>query len=550
MNVVIACLNSKYVHASPAPWYLLGGIKKYAEYKHNVTVCEATINENIIDVKNRILGNNPDVIGLCCYIWNITEVYALISLLKAESNAKIVLGGPEVSFNAKEVLNNKNVDFVVSGEGEFPFAKLCDALQCDGSFDIDGVNYRKGDLVVLGETYIGNSSIPDIDIDAYANSLNGRIAYIETNRGCPYSCAFCLSGRMGGVCNFDLNVCFENILKLSLSGAKIIKFVDRTFNADKKRSKEIIRFIIDNYGTKIPIGTAFHFEIAGDILDAETIELFNTAPKGIFNLEIGMQSFNEDTLKYINRKTNTSVLINNIKALTSVKNVHTHIDLIAGLPLEGLTSFENSFNIGFSLNADMLQLGFLKLLHGANMREDTKKYPCEFNIKPPYEVISTPWLEKQEVSVIKACETSLERLCNSARFKRTSRYLFEQLSFNPFITLTNFGIFTGTKSVPLYEYVNMIYLYFLPVCDSNVLRDNLLCDIFEYTNMEKIPSILFVEDNKLHEFKKYLEQSEEYKKEKGIMRKIFLLYGENCGAFVDYYKDKPNKIIKIPFSEF
>lgn len=550
MNVVIASLNSKYIHSSPAPWYLLGGVKKYSKHQHNVYICEATVNEEINGIAKRILNDSPDVVGFCCYIWNIKTVYALIDAIKKQSNAVIVLGGPEVSYNAVDVLKNNNVDFVVSGEGELPFALLLDAIATSNSFDIEGVCFKDNGNITISDPFISSENTPLFLIDDYCKAVNNRIAYVETTRGCPFSCAFCLSGRCGGVREFDLSLCFENILKLSNSNCKIIKFVDRTFNANKKRCKSILRFITDNYGKSIPLGTAFHFEIAGDILDDELIEIFNSAPKDAFFLEIGMQSFNEKTLSAINRKTNVEKLIKNIVALVDASNAHIHIDLIAGLPFEDFNSFSNSFNIGFSLNAHVMQLGFLKLLHGAEMRENSKKYPCEFSEEPPYEVISTPYLNSFEIDLIKACETSLERLYNSNRFKRLTNYLFNELKLSPFETLLNFGLFTGTKSRPLYEYINCIYEFFGNKCDVEVLRDLLLCDLFENVNMEKVPTLLRREDKLLNRFKHFLESGEEYQKEKGVKRRVFLLYSEQCGAFVDYRKDKINEIIKIPFSEF
>ena len=181
----------------------------------------------------------------------------------------------------------------------------------------------------------------------FYNNLNGRIAYIETSRGCPYRCAFCLSGRCSKLRFFELEQVKKDIINLSLSGTKTIKFVDRTFNADSKRANEIIKFILENRGSHIPENICFHFEIAGDILTEETFELLENAPEGLFQLEIGMQSFNEDTLQKINRKTNTEKLIKNIKKLLEMGNMHIHIDLIVGLTGEDIKSFENSFNIGY-----------------------------------------------------------------------------------------------------------------------------------------------------------------------------------------------------------
>ena len=189
----------------------------------------------------------------------------------------------------------------------------------------------------------------------------------------------------------------RKIFYASRRSAVPVKFIDRTFNANPQRANEILNFILENRGIKIPENVCFHFEIAGDILKEDTFNILEKAPKGLFQLEIGMQSFNEDTLKAINRKTDTKKLIENIKRLISFGNMHIHIDLIAGLTGEDLKSFENSFNIGYSLGANMLQMGFLKLLYGADMRKYPEKFPCKYTENPPYEVTETPWLSKEEI---------------------------------------------------------------------------------------------------------------------------------------------------------
>ena len=323
----------------------------------------------------------------------------------------------------------------------------------------------------------------------FYNNLNGRIAYIETSRGCPYRCAFCLSGRCSKLRFFELEQVKKDIINLSLSGTKTVKFVDRTFNADSKRANEIIKFILDERGSHIPENVCFHFEIAGDILTEETFELLENAPEGLFQLEIGMQSFNEDTLKVINRKTNTQKLINNIGRLVSFNNMHIHIDLIAGLTGEDLKSFENSFNIGYSLNAHMLQMGFLKLLYGAEMRENPEKYPCEFSKEPPYEVTSTPWLSNDEIIKLKRCEDALERLYNSGRFLFTLDYLIDEVGFEPFRLFFDFGNFVDGNKMNLSEYALKVYEYFSDKCDKEILTEKLLCDLLSCSSALQIPEI-------------------------------------------------------------
>lgn len=550
MKVLIVSLTSQYIHSALAPWYLLEASKNNCNSGISVKVIEGTVNENFIDVLNRIDNEKADVISFSVYIWNVKKVLSLAKQLKND-NVKIVLGGPEVSYCADKILSeNKFVDCILSGEGEESFPELLNAFYNDTDLSlVNGLSYRNNDTVFLGQPYI-SKNVPVCPYgDEYLKSLNGRISYIETSRGCPFSCAFCLSGRCGGVRYFPIERAKSDIITLANSGSKIIKFVDRTFNANRKRAYEIFSFIISNYGSAIPDNVCFHFEIAGDLLINEDFELLKTAPKGAVQFEIGMQSFNERTLEAVNRKTNVEKLKENILRLISLKNIHIHIDLIAGLPYEDFNSFRDSFNTAFILKADMLQLGFLKLLHGASMREDNKKYPLEYSVEPPYEVVATPWLTRNNIEMLKACENALERFVNSGRFSYTNKLIFEDQGRNPFDTLTQLGMFTGCVSCSLSEYVDKIYNFFAVGCDNNLLRDALICDVASSVKSNVLPSSLKVDDKRLSKFKKSLELNESTKKKVGVMRNAFLLYGEGCGAYVDYDTEVNGKfkINKIKF---
>ncbi|MBR5473344.1 MAG: B12-binding domain-containing radical SAM protein, partial [Clostridia bacterium] len=392
MKLVIGCLNSKYIHASLSPWCLLAGANEFCKSEFCATVCESTINADLDEFAANI--PDADVYAFSCYIWNIEQTLYVCKVLKERTTAQIILGGPEVAYRAQDVLQKYDfVDFVLSGEGEFNTPKLIDALNFKSDFaNVDGLTYREGKEILSTPENQYDVTPPNPYTQEFLDNLKGRICYIETSRGCPYRCAFCLSGRCGGLRYFDMDTVKQNILLLANSGTKTVKFVDRTFNANYRRANEILLFIKENYGTKIPSGVCFHFEIAGDILHEETLAILKEMPHSAVQLEIGMQSFNEQTLKTINRKTDTQKLIKNIKTLLSFQNMHIHIDLIAGLTGEDLQSFKNSFNIGYNLKAHMLQMGFLKLLYGSDMREHTDKYPCDFSDTPPYEVTSTPWL--------------------------------------------------------------------------------------------------------------------------------------------------------------
>ncbi len=534
LNVALVALNSKYIHSSLGVWYISAGIKSYSKYPHNTCVIEGTINQDLSEVINAIIEKEPNIIGLSCYIWNITKALIVARAVKdALPHSKIVLGGPEVSFNAGDVLfKNAFVDYVVSGEGEKPFAMLCDCIADGFEPDIDGVCTRDK----ITAPYILDDIPPTPYSEEYYNTLNNRIVYFEASRGCPFNCAFCLSSRCTGVKHFELERVEKELLSLANSGAKTIKFVDRTFNAHKVRAKNIVKFICDNYGKAIPNGVCFHFEIAGDILDDELISLFTSAPNGAIQFEIGMQSFNEITLEYINRKTDTKVLIQNINKLVSARNMHIHVDLIAGLPYEDFKSFKESFNIAYNLNADMLQLGFLKLLHGAPMREDTDKFPCEYSPEPPYEVISTPWLSKADIETLKAVEDAVDRAYNSGRFKDTIDYAINcgHSPFEVFLHISHH--IKCSEGVSLKEYTEQLYSAILTLegVDADILRDNMVCDLFKSTKGAKLPDVLKRADPRLKKAVAMLGHT------KGTMFAAAVLYSKNQLVYVNY--DRPDPV--------
>lgn len=546
MNVVICSINSKYIHSSLAPWCLYAGVGEYCEKSINATVIEGTVNEDIRLVAKRITEQSPDVLGLCCYIWNIDFVYNLIGLVKAEiHNCKIILGGPEVSYNCESILTRqKYIDFIVSGEGEKAFPQLLNCIEKGVEPEnIEGINYKCNSGLHLTPPAVLKDDPVSPYTDEYFKNLNGRITYLETSRGCPYSCAFCLSGRCGKVRFFDIERAKKDILSLARSGTKTVKFVDRTFNADKSRAKELYRFIIDNFNNgNIPQNVCFHFEIAGDILDRETIEILTNAPKGLFQLEIGMQSFNEKTLNYINRKTDTKKLTENILKLTENRNMHIHIDLIAGLPFEDFESFKESFNIGFSLNSNMLQLGFLKLLHGADMRENKERYVCEFSKEPPYEVISTPYLSETELNILHGVEDAVDRVYNSGRFKRTVDYALNKSGISPFDFFLNFSKFIqkeSTEKITLDRYTEFLFNYIKTLSDvkADELRDVMVCDRLATNASGKIPEALKIHDKMLKKYKAFLNSSEEYRQTQKSVRGVAILYSQNKLVYVDYCLD-------------
>lgn len=537
MKVVICSINSKYIHSSLAPWCLAGGLEAYArdvDYK----VVEGTINEKIDDVVARILQEKSDLIGFCTYIWNKKFVLTLCEEIKKHSKAKIVLGGPEVSYNPKEILSNSNIDYVLCGEGEESFSQLC--LNPEDE-KIKGLCYRKENQIIVSEPCVLESEPPSPYVDDYFKQLSGRIAYIETSRGCPYRCAFCLSGRCGGVRFFDLDNSKEKIIKLANSGTKTVKFIDRTFNADRKRANNILEFIIENYEIKIPKGICFHFEIEGELINEEMLEIIKKAPTGLFQFEIGIQSFNEVTLKEINRKANFEKLTANIKSLLALKNCHVHIDLIAGLPYEDFESFEKSFNLAYDLNANMLQFGFLKMLHGSDMRENSEKYQCVYDAEPPYEVASTPWLTKEKLEIMHTCEDVFDRMYNSQRFKRTCKYITD-VTKNPFKTFVDFSIYLKDKKTKtLDDFTLELFTYFSEIngISTDKLRDLLVIDRLATNRMGTIPEFLKIHSPLIKQILNELDKNEETRKRKGVKRALSLLSSMKEFVYVDYENMNP-----------
>ena len=547
MKVLICCLNSKYIHASLAPWCLASGVKEFGKASCEVVVKETTINKPVSEFVDVIISENPQVVSFSCYIWNIEKTLEICKEVKEKTGAFIILGGPEVSYRANAVVSAYPfVDFVLSGEGEKTYPALLDAICFKTSLkSVQGLTYRAADGVVSVPEGCYEGTPPSPYTDEFYNNLKGRISYIETSRGCPYRCAFCLSGRCSSLRFFDLEKIKKDIINLANSGTKTVKFVDRTFNADYKRANEIFKFIIENRGVAFPENVCFHFEIAGDILKEETFEILESAPKRLFQLEIGMQTFNEDTLKLINRKTDSKTLIENIKRLVSLGNMHIHIDLIAGLTGEDIKSFERSFDIGYSLGANMLQMGFLKLLYGAEMRENPEKYPCEFTEKPPYEVIETPWLSNEDVLKLKKTEDALERMYNSGRFLFTLEYILSRTDFTPFKLFSAFGEFTDGTNMDLSDYAVKIYEFFSPLTDKDLLREAIICDLLSCSSALQIPEVFKIKDKLYKKVKKHFASKKDGFYKIAILYKTQKVFVVNQGSEKDFFGRYTSKLFDL-----
>ncbi len=532
---VFSTLNAKYIHAAPAPYCLLAGVRAFAARPAEVSVVEGTVNEPCEAVAARILAKRPTLVSLSVYIWNRRETAALVSRLRAASpSLVIVAGGPEVDADAEAFLSECPVDAVLCGEGERPIALLCDALAEGRDLaSVPGAVTREGRLAPLPPEPCPPSAV----IPEYLAAVRGRIAYLETSRGCPFSCAFCLSGE-SRVRQFSIERAKTELLALANAGVRTVKLVDRTFNADRARARALWRFLIAEQGRGIPRGVCFHFEVAGDLLTDEDIALLATAPAGAFRLEIGIQSFHPKTLAAIRRRGDPDRILERVRALTALGSIEVHIDLIAGLPHEGLASFRAGFDRAYLAAPAMLQLGFLKLLHGSALRRDASF--CRFSPEPPYEVTETDSLDAGELATLRAAEGALDRLYNSHRFRRTLAYLAEECGVSPFSLFAEFGATVPAHGIALDAYTDAFFAYAsrLPRADASRLRDLMLLDRLATTPDHTLPKCLYVPDKRLSSVKKTIQ--DEYRTAgKTVPLGVGLLYASGEVAVAEYSSRHP-----------
>ena len=543
MKACIVSLNAKYVHLAPAPYALGAGVLAFAKHPHEVVPVPWVVGRDTAELLSLVAGMKPDLVAFSVYIWNVVEIKRLLPRVRALlPGVPILLGGPEVSYRIEQAFSEMpECDYILSGEGEEPFARLLDALTAGKSAsDVPGCAYRTKEGVFVPEPFVGKGTPPSPLDFGYAEALHGRIAYLEGSRGCPFSCAFCLSGRAGGVRYFDIVRVKRDILRLANAKTRTVKFVDRTFNADRVRARELWGFIMEKRATgDIPAGVCFHFEIAGELLDEESFSLLAGAPRGLFQMEIGLQSFHAQTLRAIHRPPVTERLTENIRRLVCMGNIHIHIDLIAGLPKEDLATFRAGFDLAFALGAHMLQLGFLKLLHGAPMREKSDEYPCQYASEPPYQVSQTPLLSSDDLYEISLCEEGCERLYNSGKYRHAVNECL-QFGGSPFDLLRDAGraLLALPKPYTMGDEVACLYAFFTVRLPAERVRDLLLLDILCHNPSCYIPAVLRREDSALAALRRRVDG--EHPRRAGVRRAYGILYTENAAVWVDY--DTPDPV--------
>ncbi len=422
MKILLCAVNAKYIHSNLAVYSIRANA---GEYKAQVELGEYTINQYVEDILQDIYKKKPDLIAFSCYIWNIRQIRELVrELRKVLPGVPIWLGGPEASYDAKGLLENyPEVTGVLVGEGEESFYALCKYY--DGKLDrlaeVPGIAYRENDRIIVKPfELIKDFSSLKFAYEDFAD-FEHKIIYYESSRGCPFSCSYCLSSIDKSVRFRDLELVKKELQIFMDAHVPQVKFVDRTFNCKASHAMEIWNYIYEHDNGV----TNFHFEVAADLITEEELALFAKMRKGLIQLEIGVQSTNENTICEIRRKMDFEKVASLVTRVKNLGNIHQHLDLIAGLPEENYESFARSFDDVFALRPEQLQLGFLKVLKGSYMYDNRETYGLVYRSEPPYEVLSTNWVSYEEMIRLKSIEQMVELYYNSHQYDKTLEAVFE-----------------------------------------------------------------------------------------------------------------------------
>lgn len=436
MKTLITTLNSKYIHTSLSLRLLYVSCYQY----HDIDFKEYTIKDSLNHIVEDLLSMELDVIAFSCYIWNVEYIQKIAVMLKqAQPNIVIILGGPEVTYEAEFFLEHYSIDYVISGEGELTLHQLLECLENKQEVDIKGIHYKghlSNEIACVDLKYVESLDSP-YALERDLKDMSKRILYFESSRGCPFQCQYCLSSLEKGLRFFSEEYLKKQLDLVFANGAKTIKFLDRSFNADVKHAIMILDYIFKNYRE----GQQFQFEINADVFQQPIIDFIReNAPIGLLRLEVGIQSTYEPTNKAVKRLQNFERLSEVVIQLMTDGKCDLHLDLIAGLPYETYERFKKSFDDVFVFRAKELQLGFLKMLRGTSLRNDADDYGYTYQQEAPYEMIENKWLSIQDVENIHIAEDMLEKYWNSHRFVRTMKAVIDAQE-SPFEFFYQLGCF-------------------------------------------------------------------------------------------------------------
>lgn len=531
MKILLTAINSRYTHSNLALLYLYETIYKS---NHNTKICEYSINQNVIEILQEIYNESPDVIALSVYIWNKEIIKLLIpELKKVLPKSCIIAGGPEVSYNSSEWISCfPEIDYIIQGAGETAFKKIIDS---NLKLDIKIINIQNAHFEEIVFPY------KHVDF----NNFENKFFYYESSRGCPFKCSYCLSSRSDQKLQFrKTDQVIEELNFLIKQSPETIKFIDRTFNANKKHARFIWEYLIS-----LKTKTIFHFEIHPAFLDKEDFKILEKCPDKRFQFEIGVQSTNPETLKAIDRPYNWQDFSNNIKKLIKLNTINIHLDLIAGLPYEDAEKLKESFDNIYSLQPNHFQLGFLKVLPGTKLSEHTGEYNIKHTNFAPYQVISTKWLTIKEMNSLHNIEHLVDNIYNPHLFNITlksinlfysSAFSFYK-EFSKFCIEINFDITTKNFK----KIIKVLYMFIskLPTTEKQYLTDALRWDWFNYTHNCILPG--YLQSQKINNLKEsghlliksiVTNQSNNISLKYSALRKIAYFTAESDSFKNDYLK--------------
>ncbi|HAT4282674.1 TPA: DUF4080 domain-containing protein [Clostridium perfringens] len=491
MKILLTAINSKYIHSNLAVRYLKA-FTKDLDFQGDIK--EFSINDRVENILEGIIEEKPDVVAFSCYIWNMEFVNRLAELIKlVDPKIEILYGGPEVSYEGKEFLENHEGEYVIVGEGEKTFREFVLYKLGEGKIeDIKGLNYKRDGKV------FENPKRPEMDMNelvfpyTYEEDINNKIVYYEASRGCPFKCKYCLSSVMHGVRFLDVERVKKELKYFMERGLKLVKFVDRTFNCNREYTVELLKYLSEQ-----DTETRFHFEVAADLLTEEQIEILNNAPKGRFQLEVGVQTTNNEVLHNINRYITYENIKEKVLKVAAGKNVMQHLDLIAGLPGEDLESFKKSFNDVHAIRPDEIQLGFLKLLKGSSMREEAEKWGIVYSPYAPYEIIRSKDISYEELLLLKKVEAMVDKYYNSCKFNNVIKF-FLNIYEKPFDFYYDLAMFFEEKgnfkrSIGNVEYYKILLDFYLEKIggeDEGLFKEVLKFDYLCFNKKRWLPDFL------------------------------------------------------------
>ncbi|BDR63888.1 B12-binding domain-containing radical SAM protein [Clostridium tetani] len=495
MKVILVAINSKFIHSNLAVRYL----KRFTEdLQYTCGIEEFSINDRVERIVEEIILKEPEVVAFSCYIWNISYIKKVSRLIKLiNPNIKIILGGPEVSFDARDYLKEEYCDFLIEGEGEETYRELI-AYLLEKNKEKEHINNIKALYYIEDNEiiYTGKRDLMDMNDIVFPyeelEELNNKIIYYEASRGCPFNCKYCLSSTVHGLRFLNIDRVKKELQFFIDKKVKLVKFVDRTFNCDHEFAYEIWKFIIE----KSPENITFHFEISADLLTEKEINLLSKAKEGLIQFEVGVQSTNKEVLKNINRDADFLEIKEKVEELLKIKNINQHLDLIAGLPGEDYNSFKNSFNDLYSIEPNEIQLGFLKLLKGSSMREEADKWGMIYSPYTPYEILKTNNISYEEILKLKRVEEVLDKYYNSGQFNNILKYFIKkfQTPFEFYEKLSEYFYSKGyfSRSISSVSY----YKAFLDFSEeilkekSYILEEIIKYDYLKFNKKKWLPEFL------------------------------------------------------------